>query len=72
MLTYNYLREFLIFACVGITVPSAVAKLSKIPHFLRKIPFFITTNYNIALAFLFLTLEHCNDIISIREDKLYG
>ena len=40
MLTYNYLREFLIFACVGITVPSAVAKLWEIPHFLRKIPFF--------------------------------
>ena len=26
------------FACAAITVPSAVAKLSKIPHFLRKIP----------------------------------
>lgn len=31
MLTYNYLRGFLIFACVGITVSSAVAKLNKIP-----------------------------------------
>ena len=25
-------------ACADIPVPSAVAKLSKIPHFLRKIP----------------------------------
>ena len=33
-----YLRGFLIFACATITVPSAVAKLSKIPPFSRKIP----------------------------------
>ena len=34
----NYLRGFLMFACGAITVPSAVAKLGKIPPFSGKIP----------------------------------